>query len=90
MYLPKYCPSGPHPDILLLRLEFSLGDDDTIFKNSEIKNARRINACTQDSVVKRILPGLQLPLIELTKNFLGPCDQKNSNGQLERGVQLKR
>ena len=43
MYLPKYCPSGPHPDILLLRLEFSLGDDDTIFKNSEIKNARRIN-----------------------------------------------
>lgn len=28
--------------------------------------------------------------IELTKNFLGPCDQKNSNGQLERGVQLKR
>lgn len=53
MYLPKYCPSGPHPDILLLRLEFSLGDDDTIFKNSEIKNARRINTCTQDSVVKK-------------------------------------
>lgn len=44
MYLPKYCPSGPHPDILLLRLEFSLtGDDDTIFKNSEIKNTRGIN-----------------------------------------------
>lgn len=39
---------------------------------------------------KRMLPGLQLPLIELTKNFLGPCDQKNSNRQLERGVQLEK
>ena len=47
--------------------------------------------CTQDSVVKKNVARVTAAFnIELTKNFLGPCDQKNSNGQLERCVQLKR